>query len=182
MSPACFPPTVLSPGTPLPSTGFPRAGSPASSVLSGCYDFLPPLPPHFVFLRLAVPRERSGFCSHRRRALRRRAWGWSPGSPVRDGFRGNDRISHVREEPPLCLCPALRPRQDRRVWPCRHANAAPALTTTKAPALQLSRLNHTASALAVYASQGGLPHHHARLASGCRLSSTGRACLPAGFR
>ncbi len=50
-----FPPTVLSPGAPHPFTGFPRPGSPTSSVRSGRYDFLPPLPPHFVFLRLAVP-------------------------------------------------------------------------------------------------------------------------------
>ena len=34
--------------------------------------------------------------------------------------------------------------------PC--GDPAPALSTTKAPALGLSRLNHTASALAVYAS------------------------------
>jgi len=81
---------------------------------------LPAAPPAALrCLRLAVPRERSGFRSHRRRAPRRRAWGWSPGSPVRDVFRGDGRISHVRGEPLLCLCPALRPRQDRRVWPCR---------------------------------------------------------------
>jgi len=60
--------------------------------------------------------------------------------------------------------------------------AAPDLSTTKAPAFVLSRLNHTASALAVYASQAGSPRHHARLASGCRPSSTGRAWLPAGFQ
>ena len=38
----------------------------------------------------------------------------------------------------------------------------------------LSRLNRTAWALAVYASQGGSPLHHARLASGCWPSSAGR--------
>ena len=42
-------------------------------------------------------------------------------------------------------------------------------------AMYLSRLNHTASALAVYASQDGLLRHHARLASGCRPA------LPGGF-
>ena len=45
----------------------------------------------------------------------------------------------------------------------------------------LSGLNHTAWTLAVYASQCRSPGHHARLASGCRASSTGRDCLPAGF-
>jgi len=59
--------------------------------------------------------------------------------------------------------------------------AAPDLSTTKAPAFVLSRLNHTASTLAVYASQAGSPRHHARLASGCWPDSSGRACLPAGF-
>ncbi len=34
------------------------------------------------------------------------------------------------------------------------------------PRLQLSGLNHTTFDLAVYASQDGSPHHHARLASG----------------
>src|SRR4030042_6148155 len=55
------------------------------------------------------------------------------------------------------------------------------MSTTKAPATQLSRLNHPASALAVYASQAGSPRHHARLASGCWPNSSGRAWLPAGF-
>src|SRR5437773_1361459 len=45
----------------------------------------------------------------------------------------------------------------------------------------ISGLNRTASALAVYASQGGLLHHHARLASGRWPSSTGRDWLPAGL-
>ena len=62
----------------------------------------------------------------------------------------------------------------------RCTGAAPALSTTKAPALRLSRLNHTASALAVYASQDGLPRHHARLASGCWPDSSGRASYPQG--
>jgi hypothetical protein len=61
------------------------------------------------------------------------------------------------------------------------AGAAPAVSTTKAPTFVLSRLNHTASALAVYASQAGSPRHHARLASGCWPHSSGRAWLPAGF-
>ena len=64
----------------------------------------------------------------------------------------------------------------------RCIDTAPAKIKTKAPATRLlSRLNHTASALAVYASQGGSPLHHARLASGCWSSSTGRVWLPAGF-
>ena len=45
----------------------------------------------------------------------------------------------------------------------------------------ISGLNRTAFDLAVYASQGWLPTRHARLASGCWSSSTGRDWLPAGF-
>ena len=46
----------------------------------------------------------------------------------------------------------------------------------------LSRLNHTALALAVYASSDGSLHQDARLASRCWPDSTGRDWLPAGFR
>src|SRR3990167_604345 len=57
---------------------------------------------------------------------------------------------------------------------------APARGTTRAPTLGLSKLNRLALKLAVYASQGGSPHHYARLASRCWLRSPGRAWLPAG--
>src|SRR5438477_7964472 len=51
----------------------------------------------------------------------------------------------------------------------------------------ISGLNHTACALAVYASQGGLLHRHARLASGwlaslVRAGMITRWVLPKGFR
>ena len=110
------------------------------------------------------------------------SWSWSPGTSGRELVSGNGRISYVPGEPQLCSCPVLRPRRDRRIRPLQCAGAAPAVSTTKAPTFVLSRLNHTASALAVYASQAGSPRHHARLASGCWPSSSGRACLPAGFR
>jgi hypothetical protein len=55
-----------------------------------------------------------------------------------------------------------------------------ALPTASAPTRTvISRLNHTARMLAVYASQGGLPRHHARLASGClarRCRAGGSSC------
>ena len=49
------------------------------------------------------------------------------------------------------------------------------------PRVVISGLNRTAFDLAVYASQGWSPTHHARLASGCWSGSTGRDWLPAGF-
>src|SRR5208337_4817001 len=60
--------------------------------------------------------------------------------------------------------------------------AAPATDHDEgSPRVLISGLNRTAFDLAVYASQGWLPTHHARLASGCWSSSTGRDWLPAGF-
>ena len=58
---------------------------------------------------------------------------------------------------------------------------APAMRTAKAPCeLSISELNSMAFGLAVYASQDGLPRHHARLASGRWSSATGRAFHPQG--
>ena len=60
--------------------------------------------------------------------------------------------------------------------------AAPATDNDEgSPRVLISGLNRTAFDLAVYASQGWLPTHHARLASGCWSGSTGRDWLPAGF-
>ena len=60
--------------------------------------------------------------------------------------------------------------------------AAPATDNDEgSPRVEISGLNRTAFDLAVYASQGWSPTHHARLASGCWSGSTGRDWLPAGF-
>ena len=71
-----------------------------------------------------------------------------------------------------CLCPALRPRPRLPALPFRQFGVAPAGQTTKAATITISRLNHTASALAVYASRCGFPAL-ARLASGGGLTLTG---------
>ena len=78
------------------------------------------------------------------------------------------------------ICPALRPRSGRRARPLRHADAAPATATTKAPtSMALSRLNHTASTVAAYASRLGHPAR-ARLASGCWPALPGGIGYPQG--
>jgi hypothetical protein len=51
-----------------------------------------------------------------------------------------------------CICPALRPRSDSGTRSVKYLCAAPVVRKTKAPTMQFSRLNHTAFALAVYAS------------------------------
>src|ERR1700693_3499270 len=48
MGPTCFPRLGLPADASLPSTGSSGASSPASTVVSKRYDFLPPVPPHFV--------------------------------------------------------------------------------------------------------------------------------------
>jgi len=58
-----------------------------------------------------------------------------PVPPAGKLVSGDDRISYVPGEPPLCSCPALRPRQDQRTRPSRCVGAAPDLSTTEAPAL-----------------------------------------------
>ena len=82
----------------------------------------------------------------------------------------------------VCLCRVLRPRRDRThqaVAVCRRGPRS--AKTEGSPRVGLSGLSSTAWALAVYASQGGLPHRHARLASGCGPGSTGWDWLPTGL-
>jgi len=62
------------------------------------------------FLRLAVPRERARFAPAAVARDRRRAWGWSPGVPVRESFHGDDRSSQVPGEPRFPFAHVLRPR------------------------------------------------------------------------
>ena len=65
---------------------------------------------------------------------------------------------------------------------CDAPDAAPACVQDEgSKRLVFSGLNHTTFDLAVYASQGGLPHHHARLASGRWSGSTRRDSYPQGF-
>ena len=64
--------------------------------------------------------------------------------------------------------------------PLRCSCVALGTKTAKAPTKGLSKLNSMAFGLAVYASPGSLPHHDARLTSGCWSGATGRAFHPQG--
>src|SRR5437773_940878 len=74
-------------------------------------------------------------------------------SPARSRCQGTNRPS---------ASPVPRffdPGRTEPARPLRRVGMAPAMTTTKAPTIiQLSRLNRTASGLAVYASSRALPH------------------------
>ena len=95
-------------------------------------------------------------------------WGLVSGFPIPDPLSGNDRISQVPEGP-LCLH-AMLSDPGRTSVQCRLTPryCLPPLEQRRLLHCTLSGLNHTACRLPVYASQDGLPHHHATLGSGCR--------------
>ncbi len=104
-----------------------------------------------------------------------RAWRIWVGLPRAQALRGGDgRVSQVPRGSLLRVRHALRPRSSLGARPFRRLGAAPAPAQERRPrASDITELNRTASALPVYASQGGSPHHHATLGSGCWPSSTG---------
>jgi len=138
---------------------FPSVVRSGASVLSEQSDFLPFVPPHFVSFAW---RYRVDACLFALTGGKRQ----SPGSrglilPLAQctgSSRGNGRISCVPGEPRCAYALFCDPGRTARVRSIRRGRAAPVLSTTKAPALGLSRLNHTALALAVYASPRELPH------------------------
>ena len=112
MCPTCFPQPGLSADASLSSTGSSEASSPASTVLSKRYDFLPPIPPRFV----AFAWRYLGFTRYVRSSTDEcaaKAWSWSPGISGRD-------FSEETTGPPKFLgnlnCPfahvPIRRRQD----------------------------------------------------------------------
>ena len=104
-------------------------------------------------------------------------------SPVRIDD-GNVGVSQVPWKPWWSLSVLFDPGRIRQAeWTMsKLPDTAPAYVQNEGSTrLSLSGLNHTTFDLAVYASQGESPHRHARLASGCWSSSTGRDWLPAGF-
>jgi hypothetical protein len=109
MCSACFPRSSLSAGASLPSTGSSEASSPASSVLSRRYDFLPFGSPHFVAFAWRYLRVHSFFSLPDRR-VRRRGLGCYPGISRREltkettgsrTFLGNPNypFAHVQSTP-----------------------------------------------------------------------------------
>jgi hypothetical protein len=165
----------------LPSLhGVPRVGSPVSSVLwstpTSCH---PSRTASFPSLRGTAAAPWASLL----RALGAASVGrgFSTGVP-RTGFRnGGDRTSQVPGEPtmnvPCSPTPARPPHSAAAVL--RH-RLLPKGGHRLSRQILISRLNHAARSLAVYASQDGLLRRHARLASGWLASLSGRVWSPAG--
>src|SRR5208283_171829 len=100
---------------------------------------------------------------------------------ITDGKVG---VSQVPWKPWWSLSVLFDPRRIRQAeWTkSKLPDTAPACVHDEGSRrLVLSGLNHTTFDLAVYASQDGSPHHHARLASGCWSSFARRDSYPQGF-
>ena len=116
------------------------------------------------------------FRSRRRCVRQRRAWGWSPGIPFREFFRGDDRISQVPGEPPFPFAHGLRPRPADASLTVDGTLAWPPLTERR----RRRRQNDFRGSIAWLS--GSPPTYHAlvsrrraRLASRCWSGSPGRA-------
>src|SRR5271165_1471408 len=97
---------------------------------------------------------------------------------------GNVGVSQVPWKPWWSLSVLFDPGRIRQAeWTMSELpDTAPACVQDEgSKRLVFSGLNHTTFDLAVYASQDGSPHHHARLASGCWSSFARRDSYPQGF-
>jgi len=162
----------------LNTRSFPICPESPGDMLRGCCDFLPSFPPRFVSFAwrylgcTRLFRSSTAECTVE-------AWSWSPGISGRDCPRKRQDLPsswgisiirlHVFSPTPAGL---LTPdHYGAAAWP-------PDPEVQRLPHLCLSTPNSMAFGLAVYASPGSLPHHDARLASGCWSGSTGWAFHP----
>jgi len=92
------------PASRFPPPGPPDRSSPVSTVLSGRYDFLPSVSPHFVAFVWRYHPKHSCFAHPAAKRCRRRvSWSCSPGDSGRETVGGDDRISYVPGEPVVLL-------------------------------------------------------------------------------
>ncbi len=157
--------------------------SPASQILSGHYDFLPPVPPHFVAFawRYHGSIRLFSFLPPSPNATRR-AWGCSTGIPIRCFFHGDDRISQVPGEPQYPFAHVLRLRPDGMPLTKTARPHGPRERQDEGSSNnRLSKLSSMAFGLAVYASRCKLPG-----TAQDSFPGAGQALLgglpPAGFR
>jgi hypothetical protein len=180
MCSACFPRSSLPTDASLPSTGSSGARSPASSVLSRCYDFLPFVSPHFVAFAWRYLRVHSFFSLPGGRLRRRRPGVVIPVSPAGSSLRKRQDLASSWGTPSVRSPCSVDAGRTAGTGPLRCSSVAPGDRRAKAPAKGLSTLNSMAFGLAVYASQCGLPTPRARLASSRWSDSTAQASRPQG--
>jgi hypothetical protein len=180
MCSACFPRSSRPADASLSSTGSSGASFPASTVLSRRYDFLPPVPPHFVILRLAVPPRPLVLFAPRRTSAPPGPGVGNPVSPAGISLRRRQDLPSSWGTPIVRLPWSVDAGRTADTRPLRCRGAAPGIRKAEAPAKGLSTLSSMASGFAVYASPDGLPRHDARLASSRWSGSTGRAFHPQG--
>ena len=172
-------PAVHDPIRRFPPPGPRGAGSPTSSVLSADSDFSTPVPPHFVFLRLAVPLG----CP-----VRSRGSGPLPGpgllfiaavraaSPVETSrpprFLGDPCLHAPLSDPGGTACARPSRRRDGAFRSC-HSVGFRDVYGFRGSITQPARLP-------VYASQPGSPPVHATLGSGWSVNLGRSGLSPAG--
>jgi hypothetical protein len=128
-------------------------------------DFLPSFPRRFVSFASRYRRCALGSLP-RCKAQRPRAWDCLPDSQNRLSD-GDDRTSQVPGGPHYVRAVLSDPGGTSALGHyCASALSSTNVTVSTPAICPISRLNPTARTLAVYASQGGLLHRHARLASG----------------
>src|ERR1700694_4841820 len=160
---------------------------------TGSLGLVPPLLRYYQALRLpaALPRRFVAFAPRYRRcalgfALRAQGaaltgQGLFTGLPTTGSFDGNDRTSQVPGGPLYERALLSDPGGTSALGHYRASMLPSAQRTASAPTTMLiSGLNHTARPFAVYASQSGLLHRHARLASGWLANLSGRTGYPLG--
>src|SRR5208283_1061421 len=162
--------------------GVPRDGSPASAILWDAPTPRRPLDP-FEFFTSRYHRFRPWFAPLGRGRPTGGQEVVGSGLPIRI-YDGNVGASQVPWKPWWSLSVLFDPGRIRQAeWTkSKLPDTAPACVHDEGSRrLVLSGLNHTTFDLAVYASQDGSPHHHARLASGCWSSFARRDSYPQGF-
>ncbi len=162
--------------------GVPRDGSPTSAIL---WDAPTPRRPSrpIRFLHEPIPSCRPWFAplGRGRPTGGQGVVGSGLPIPIDDGNVG---VSQVPWKPWWSLSVLFDPGRIRQAeWTMSELpDTAPACVQDEgSKRLVFSGLNHTTFDLAVYASQDGSPHHHARLASGCWSSFARRDSYPQGF-
>ncbi len=173
-----IPGSSLSYSQALPGKHFPAFKRYYEGAKTSC---LPSQPARFT--RRPIPPLTLYFRSQRCQSHRRYAWALvSRLAHLPAYFGGEDRISHVRREPPLCLCRALRPRPGVRARPFTARPYCPRAPENEGPddlvtfRGSITRLWHSLSTL-----HAAFTDDDARLASGWQPTFTGWGCRPTGF-